>query len=116
MARQRRSLPAYALTVKSVVVTGSAMISWMPPTTNTDGSALTNLAGYRIAYGTSASALNTVANVPTAGVTSYTIDNLSAGTWYFTVTAYTSSGATELGFERSDQDDSVGRRDFPRGP
>ncbi len=42
------SLPAFALTVKSVVVTGSAMISWLPPTTNTDGTALTNLAGYRI--------------------------------------------------------------------
>jgi putative Ig domain-containing protein len=86
------SLPAFALTVKSVVVTGSAMISWLPPTTNTDGTALTNLAGYRISYGTSPTALNTVANVPTAGVTSYTIDNLSAGTWYFNVAAYTSTG------------------------
>lgn len=92
--KARTSLPAFALTVKSVVVTGSAMISWTPPTTNTDGTALTNLAGYRIAYGTSPSALNTVANVPTAGVTSYTIDDLSSGTWYFAVTAYTSSGTS----------------------
>ncbi len=65
------SLPAFSLTVKPVVVTGSAMISWTPPTTNTDGTALTNLAGYRIAYGTSATSLTSVANVPTAGVTSY---------------------------------------------
>jgi hypothetical protein len=88
------SLPAFALTVKSVTTTGSAMISWTPPTTNTDGTALTNLAGYRIAYGTSATALNTVANVATAGVTSYTIDNLTTGTWYFSVTAYTSTGTS----------------------
>ena len=30
---------------------GTATVSWTPPTTNTDGSALTNLAGYRVAYG-----------------------------------------------------------------
>jgi hypothetical protein len=90
----RTSLPAFSVTVKSVVVAGSAMISWTPPTTNTDGTALTNLAGYRISYGTSATSLSSVANVPTAGVTSYTVDNLAAGTWYFNVTAYTTSGTT----------------------
>lgn len=32
---------------------GTALFSWMPPTQNTDGSSLTDLAGYKIWYGTS---------------------------------------------------------------
>jgi hypothetical protein len=86
------SLAPFSITVNAPVVR-SALISWIPPTANTDGSALTDLSGYRIAYGTSATALTNVAEVPTAGLTSYTIDNLTAGTWYFSVMALTSSGA-----------------------
>jgi len=29
-----------------------ATVSWIPPTTNTDGTALTDLAGYKVYYGT----------------------------------------------------------------
>jgi hypothetical protein len=85
------SLTAFSIAVKAVVV-GSAQLSWTPPTANTDGSALTNLAGYRINYGTSSGALTKSVQVPTAGVTSYLVDNLTQGTWYFTVVAYTSAG------------------------
>jgi hypothetical protein len=74
--------------------TGSATVSWTPPTLNTNGSALTNLAGYTINYGTSSSNLSTEVKVSTIGVTSYVIDNLPAGTYYFGVTAYSSSGQT----------------------
>jgi hypothetical protein len=31
------------------------------------------------------------------GLTSYTIDDLAAGTWYFSVGAYSSSGAESAG-------------------
>ena len=44
------SLPAFAVTVLAVA-SGSATLSWTPPTTNTDGSPLTNLAGYRVYWG-----------------------------------------------------------------
>ena len=74
--------------------TGSATVSWTPPTLNTNGSALTNLAGYTINYGTSSSNLSSEVKVSTTGVTSYVIDNLPAGTYYFGVTAYSSSGQT----------------------
>lgn len=74
--------------------TGSATVTWTPPTLNTDGSALTNLAGYTINYGTSSSNLSSEVKVSTTGVTSYVIDNLPAGTYYFGVTAYSSSGQT----------------------
>lgn len=85
------SLPAFSIAVNQVS-NGTAQISWMPPTTNTDGSSLTNLAGYRVAYGTSTASLTRVATVATAGVSSYTVENLSPGTWYFAVRAYTSTG------------------------
>jgi hypothetical protein len=71
---------------------GTATLSWVAPDQNTDGSALTNLAGYRIYYGTGADALTEVVEVPTVGITEYVIDNLAAGTYYFSIRAYSSVG------------------------
>jgi hypothetical protein len=71
--------------------TGNAVVSWVPPTQNTDGSALTNLAGVRIYYGSSASNLSQMVQLTTAQ-TSYTIPNLATGTWYFGGVAYTTAG------------------------
>jgi hypothetical protein len=70
----------------------SADVSWTPPTTNTNGTALTDLAGFRIYYGTSPDALNQTINVPTAGATDYVVQGLTQGTWYFAVVAYTNTG------------------------
>jgi len=85
------SLPAFSIVVKQVS-NGAATLSWTPPTQNTDGSALTNLAGYRIHYGTSASMLTHSIQIANPGLTSYVIENLSPGTYYFAVRAYTSNG------------------------
>jgi hypothetical protein len=71
---------------------GTATLSWVAPDQNTDGSALTNLAGYRIYYGAAADALTKVIELPTVGITAYVIDNLTAGTYYFSIRAYTSAG------------------------
>lgn len=71
----------------------SAMLTWTPPTQNTDGTPLTNLAGYRVSYGASASALVQSAQIADAAATTYTISNLTPGTWYFGVKAYTTQGA-----------------------
>jgi hypothetical protein len=54
---------------------------------------LTNLAGYRIHYGTSKDQLTSTADVANPGLTSYVLDQLSPGTWYFTMTAYSTSGS-----------------------
>lgn len=70
----------------------SVDVSWVAPTANTDGSALTDLAGYTIYYGTSPSALSQSVNVPSAGATDYVVQGLTQGTWYFVVTAYTNTG------------------------
>ncbi len=75
------------------IATGSATINWVPPTENTDGSTLTNLAGYRIYYGTSANAMNQSVQIANAGLTSYVISNLAAGSWFFSVKSYTSAGS-----------------------
>lgn len=73
-----------------------AKLTWTPPTTNTDGSALTDLAGYRVYYGTNSSALNQVQTVASAGATTATVTALAAGTWYFALEAFTAAGAESL--------------------
>lgn len=70
----------------------SVTLSWTAPTTNTDGSALTNLSGFDIYYGRSADDLTQKISLGTVGQLSYVIENLSAGTWYFEVIAINSSG------------------------
>ena len=89
--RASTSLPAFSIAVVDVS-NGGATLTWTAPTTNTDGTTLSNLAGYRIAYGTSASALTQTVQVSNPSVTNYTIGNLSPGTYYFSVRAYTSNG------------------------
>jgi hypothetical protein len=85
------ALPGFSITVNQLA-TGSATVSWVPPTQNTDGSTLATLAGYRIGYGTSASTLDRTVEITNAGLTSYVIDNLAPGTYYFAVKALTSGG------------------------
>lgn len=70
--------------------TGTATLSWTPPTQNEDGSALTDLAGYRIVYGNSPTALAQTTQVA-PGVTKYEL-GLAPGTWYFGVKAFNTSG------------------------
>jgi hypothetical protein len=94
----RTSLPAFNIAVNSVgTSTGSATLSWTPPTRNTNGTTLSNLAGYRIYYGTSPSALTRTVTLSNAGLTRYVINDLSAATWYFSIRAYTSTGVESTG-------------------
>jgi hypothetical protein len=96
------ALPAFSITVdgpgsstsSSGSTTGSATVNWQPPTDNSNGTAITNLAGYTIEYGTNKSNLTSSVKVANPGLTSYVIENLAAGTYYFGVVAYNSAGAT----------------------
>jgi len=86
-------LPAFSINVlQPAAATGSATLSWTAPTQNTDGSALTNLAGYRIYYGTNANSLTQTVSINTVGVTTYMVNSLSAGTWYFAIRSYNAMG------------------------
>ena len=89
------ALTAFSISVVDVS-NGGAQLSWTAPTSNTDGSTLSNLAGYRISYGTSANAMTQTLQVSNPGVTAYTIDNLSPGTYYFSVRAYTANGTESV--------------------
>jgi hypothetical protein len=86
------ALPAFSVTV-AAVATGSATLSWTPPTTNTNGSPLTNLSGYRVHWGTTAGAYPNRVTLNNPGLTSYVVGNLVPGTYYFAVTALNSAGA-----------------------
>jgi len=85
------ALAPFAITVVDSLI-GAASLTWEPPTTNTDGSALTNLAGYRIVYGASPTQLTQTIQVASAGMSAYVVEDLAAGTYYFAVRAYTTKG------------------------
>jgi hypothetical protein len=84
------SLGTFSITV-SQVATGSVSVSWTPPTTNSDGSALSDLAGYRVVYGRSADDLSSSVNITNPSLSNTVIENLSAGTWFFGVKSVNSA-------------------------
>ncbi len=71
---------------------GSVELSWTPPNTNENGTALTDLAGYTIHYGISKEDLNKKININMPGVSSHVINNLTKNTYYFAVSAFDASG------------------------
>ncbi len=74
---------------------GTAALSWNAPVTNADGSALLDLRGYKVHYGSSSGSYSR--SVDVGKVASYSLQNLAPGTYYITVTAYSAAG-TESGF------------------
>jgi hypothetical protein len=66
------------------------------PTSNTDGTSLTDVTGYQILYGTSPSALDRQLAVSGASVTTVLINGLSAGTHYFSVRTINASGSASI--------------------
>lgn len=74
-------------------------LSWAAPSTRADGSYLpiTELAGYRVYMGTSDNNLQPLVDLNDESITNYTVSNLPAGSYYFTVSAYDIEGL-ESGF------------------
>ena len=70
----------------------SITFSWVPPTENNNGSPLTNLAGYKIHYGTASQDYSEVVALNNPSLNRYVLDSLPSGTWYFAITAYNSAG------------------------
>jgi len=68
-----------------------ATLSWTAPTTNADGSSLTDLAGYKFYVGNASGSYQQCIDV--GNLNSYTLNTLNDGaTYYFAVTAYNSTG------------------------
>lgn len=78
------SLPSFAIVVKAFT------LAWQPPTENEDGTPLTDLAGYRIYYGTSSGKYSEEVLLDSPGLTSYVIDNLAPGTYFLVMTSINS--------------------------
>lgn len=70
---------------------GKVTLKWASPTNNEDGSALTDLAGYHVYYGQSPGVWEKSLDVP-ASVASVEIRGLAAGSWYFSISSYNTSG------------------------
>jgi hypothetical protein len=89
------SLPQFSIVVEAATpTTQNVVLSWQPPTTNTDGSTLTNLNGYRILYGVKSGVYTQTVTVNGAGITSYTIENMQSGAqYYIALVAVNSVGA-----------------------
>lgn len=85
------SLPAFSITVAQIQL-GAATLTWQPPTENTDGSPITDLAGYRVRYGRDPAQLSEIQSIPNPGITTAVVENLARGTWYFSVSAFNRDG------------------------
>lgn len=88
------SLAPFTLTVLAAGSSpGSASLSWQAPTGNTNGSALSNLMGYTIHYGSVSKVYTSRIRITNPGITSYVVEDLPPGTYYFSMTSTTTSGA-----------------------
>ena len=85
------SLSSFSITVEAIS-TGSATLSWTPPTENTDGTALTDLAGYRIYWGKTAGNYPNSVSINNPGITTYVVENLASGSYTFVATSFNADG------------------------
>ena len=76
----------------TVGAAGTATLTWAAPTENADGTAITDLAGYTLYYGTNPSDLTESITVSGAASTTAEVKDLPAGTYYFAVSAYNAMG------------------------
>ena len=89
------SLPLFSIDVIAVS-SGSVTLNWIAPVENTDGTTLTNLASYRIYYGTDPQDLRNTVDISNPSITTYVVENLSPATWHFAATAINSHGTESL--------------------
>jgi hypothetical protein len=71
---------------------GAVTLSWDAPTDNADGSVLMDLAGYKVHYGPASKDYTGTIEVDNPGLTTYVVQNLPAGTYYFSISSYNSMG------------------------
>lgn len=89
--RESGSLAAFNISVDAVAF-GSAALSWNPPTQNVDGTPLIDLHGYRIYYGRDPNVLGRMVAVDNPGLSSFVVENLGTGQWFFVMTSVNLDG------------------------
>jgi putative Ig domain-containing protein len=87
------ALPPFTITVAAAGSSSNTVtLSWEAPTENADGSSLVDLKGYKVHYGPKSKGYEDVIQVTNPGLTTYVVQNLPAGKYYFAITAYNASG------------------------
>lgn len=74
----------------------SVTLGWVAPTENSNGTPITDLAGYKIHYGTASQEYTQVVSLANPSLSRYVVDSLPSGTYYFAITAYNSQGTESV--------------------
>jgi hypothetical protein len=90
-ASQRAVTSPFSITVVGGA-SGIASLRWQEPGSKLDGSPLDDLAGYRILYGRNSDDLDRSVLVMNPRATSFDVESLDAGVWYFAVIAVNVNG------------------------
>lgn len=85
------TLGPFAITVQAVS-SGSVTLSWTAPTQNEDGSTLTDLAGYKVFWGTTPGSYPNSVTINNSGLTTYVVENLVPGDYEFVAKSFNSTG------------------------
>ena len=72
--------------------TGSLTLSWTPPTQSADGSPLTDLAGYRLRWGTQSGDYPNLSEIDNSGTATFVVDGLAPGNYFMVLTAIDMAG------------------------
>jgi hypothetical protein len=70
----------------------TATLQWSAPQSMTDGSAVNGIVGYRVYYGKDVMQLSSKIDVLNPSVSTFVVEGLTPGTYYFAVSALHSSG------------------------
>lgn len=73
-------------------ITGTVWVRWVAPSTNVDGTPLTDLAGFEVLYGTEPGVYSQTFTLNDPSATEHHIRDLPAGTHYVAVIAFDTSG------------------------
>jgi hypothetical protein len=96
------ALPAFTVNVAAASnstasnAPSAVTLSWEAPTENADGSPLLDLQGYKLHIGSRSESYSDTIQVSNPGLTTYVVQNLPAGQYYFAITAYNSAGQESI--------------------
>jgi hypothetical protein len=85
------TLGPFDITVDAISL-GSVTLNWTAPTQNEDGTTLTDLAGYKLYWGTTPGNYTESVTIENASVLTYVVENLAPGTYEFVATSFNTSG------------------------
>ena len=88
------NLGPFSITVNAISL-GSVTLNWTPPTENDDGTALTDLAGYKIYWGTTPANYTNSVTID-GGLTTYVVEYLAPGTYEFVATSFNTAGVESV--------------------